>query len=113
MIAPSLIEPGRPEYGLDALAGEYGVEPIPDPEPADEETAALVRAAEIPRRLAPRLRERLAQRGSLELYESIELPLTAVLAPMDGPGGQIDEDRMGAMTAGLSDPGQGLETRAD
>jgi DNA polymerase-1 len=112
MIGAYLIEPGRPEYPLDVLAQEYGVEPIPDPEPEDEETAALVRAAEIPRRLAPRLRERLAERGSLQLYETIELPLTAVLAAMEDAGVKIDEYRMGEITARLSDRVEELEASA-
>src|SRR5436309_6555176 len=112
MIAAYLIEPSRPEYELDVLAAEYGVEPIPDPEPADEESAALVRAAEIPRRLAARLRARLAERGSLELYETIELPLTAVLAAMEDTGVKIDEYRMGEITARLSDRVEELEARA-
>src|SRR5204863_3151779 len=50
MIAAYLIEPGRPAYELDDLAAEYGVEALPEPE-VEEETAALVRAAEVPRRL--------------------------------------------------------------
>jgi DNA polymerase-1 len=112
MIAAYLIEPGRPEYELDVLAAEYGVEPIPQPEPADEEAAALIRAAEIPRRLAPRLRERLAERGSLQLYETIELPLTAVLAVMEDNGVKIDEYRMGEITARLQDRVEELEQKA-
>src|SRR5919205_195630 len=62
MIAAYLIEPGRPVYDLDDLAREYGVEALPVPE-AEEETAALVRHAETVRRLAPRMRERLVERG--------------------------------------------------
>ena len=68
MIAAYLIEPGRPVYALEDLAAEYGVEAIPEPA-AEEETAALVRAAEIPRRLAIPLRERLRERGSENLYD--------------------------------------------
>jgi DNA polymerase-1 len=111
MIAAYLIEPGRPAYELSDLAAEYGVEPIPEPE-ADEETAALVRASEIPRRLAPLLRTRLVERGSLELYERIELPLTAVLAAMEDAGVKIDEYRMGEITARLRDRVEELEQRA-
>lgn len=111
MIAAYLIEPGRPAYELDDLAAEYGIEPIPEPA-TDEETAALVRAAEIPRRLAPLLRPRLVERGSLELYEQIELPLTAVLAAMEDAGVKIDEYRMGEITARLRDRVEELEQRA-
>src|SRR5439155_10203748 len=50
LIAAYLIEPGRATYELDDLAGEYGVELVPQP-PTDEETAALVRRAAVPPRL--------------------------------------------------------------
>jgi DNA polymerase-1 len=111
MIAAYLIEPGRPAYLIEDLAAEYGVEVIPTPE-ADEETAALVREAEAARRLAPLLRDRLAERGSLELYRTIELPLTAVLASMEAAGVKIDEYRMGEITARLRDRVEELEARA-
>jgi DNA polymerase I len=111
LIAAYLIEPGRPGYPLDELAAEYGVEAIPEPA-AEEETAALVRAAEVPRRLAPLLRARLRERGSEELYDRIELPLTAVLAAMEDAGVKIDTYRMGEITARLSDRVEELESRA-
>jgi DNA polymerase-1 len=111
LIAAYLIEPGRPGYELDDLAAEYGVEAIPEPA-AEEETAALVRSAEVPRRLAPLLRARLRERGSEELYDRIELPLTAVLAAMEDAGVKIDTYRMGEITARLSDRVEELESRA-
>ncbi len=111
LIAAYLIEPGRPAYELDDLAAEYGVEAIPEPA-AEEETAALVRAAEVPRRLAPLLRTRLRERGSEELYDRIELPLTAVLAAMEDAGVKIDTYRMGEITARLADRVEELESRA-
>src|SRR4051794_548168 len=111
MIAAYLIEPGRPAYELDDLAAEYGVEALPDPEP-EEETAALGRAAEVPRRLAAPLRERLRERGSESLYDRIELPLTAVLAAMEDAGIKIDTYRMGEITARLADRVEELESRA-
>ena len=111
MIAAYLIEPGRPVYELDDLATEYGVEALPQPE-VEEETAALIRAAEVPRRLAGPLRARLAERGSEELYDRIELPLTAVLAAMEDAGIKIDTYRMGEITARLADRVEELESRA-
>ncbi len=111
MIAAYLIEPGRPAYELDDLAAEYGVEAIPEPA-AEEETAGLVRAAEVPRRLAPLLRARLRERGSEELYDRIELPLTAVLAAMEDAGIKIDTYRMGEITARLADRVEELESKA-
>jgi DNA polymerase-1 len=111
MIASYLIEPGRPAYELDDLAAEYGVEALPEPE-ADEETAALVRAAEVPRRLAAPVRARLVERGSERLYDDIELPLTAVLASMEDAGIKIDAYRMGEITARLADRVEELEAKA-
>ncbi len=111
MIAAYLIEPGRPAYELDDLAAEYGVEALPRPE-VEEETAALIRAAEVPRRLSGPLRARLVERGSQELYDRIELPLTAVLASMEDVGIKIDTYRMGEITARLADRVEELESRA-
>ena len=111
MIAAYLIEPGRSEYLLDDLASEYGLELEPEPA-AEETTAALVRHAEAARRLAEPMRERLVERGSLELYEQIELPLTAVLAAMEDAGVKIDTYRMGEITARLADRVDELEVRA-
>ena len=111
MIAAYLIEPGRSEYVLDELAAEYGLELVPDPA-AEETTAVLVRHAEAARRLAPLMRERLVERGSLELYETIELPLIAVLASMESVGVKIDTYRMGEITARLADRTEELEARA-
>jgi len=111
MIAAYLIEPGRPAYELDDLAAEYGVEALPEPE-VEEETARLVRAAEVPMRLAEPLRLRLRERGSEELYDRIELPLTAVLAAMEDVGVKIDTYRMGEITARLSDRVEELESAA-
>jgi DNA polymerase-1 len=111
MIASYLIEPGRPAYELDDLAAEYGVEALPQPA-TDEETAALIRAAEVPRRLAAPIRGRLVERGSERLYDEIELPLTAVLASMEDAGVKIDDYRMGEITARLSDRVEELESKA-
>jgi DNA polymerase I len=111
MIAAYLIEPGRPAYELDDLAAEYGVEALPEPE-VEEETAALIRAAEVPRRLAAPLRARLRDRGSEDLYDRIELPLTAVLASMEDDGIKIDTYRMGEITARLADRVEELESQA-
>ncbi|MDX6543517.1 MAG: polymerase [Gaiellaceae bacterium] len=111
MLAAYLIEPGRPLYELDDLAAEYGLEVIPEPG-AEEETAALVRHAATPLRLVDRMRERVDERGSLDLYRTIELPLTAVLASMEDAGVKIDEYRMGEITARLADRVEELEAKA-
>ncbi len=111
MIAAYLIEPGRSEYQLDDLAAEYGLELTPEPA-AEETIGRLVRHAEAVRRLIDPMRERLAERGSLELYERIELPLATVLAAMEDAGVKIDTYRMGEITARLADRVEELEALA-
>src|SRR6476619_7258662 len=111
LLAAYLIEPGRASYELDDLALEYGVGVRPEPE-ADEETAALLRRAALPLRLVSPMRARLLERGNLELYETIELPLTSVLAEMEDAGVRIDTYRMGEITARLADRVEELESRA-
>jgi DNA polymerase I len=111
LLAAYLIDPGRAGYELDDLAAEYGVELLPTPQ-AEEETTALVRNAETPRRLIGPLLERLEERGVTDLYRTIELPLTSVLASMEEAGVKIDTYRMGEITARLADRVEELETQA-
>ncbi|MEX2646413.1 MAG: DNA polymerase I [Gaiellaceae bacterium] len=111
LIAAYLIEPGRATYELDDLAAEYGLEIVPEP-PAEEETAALVRRAELPRRLIGPLLKRVAERGGEHLYREVELPLTQVLAAMEETGVRIDTYRMGEITARLRDRVEELEAKA-
>ena len=111
LIAAYLVDPGRAGYELDDLAREHGLELVPEPL-AEEETAALVRRAESARRLAPQLRARLREWGSEQLYDEIELPLTAVLADMEDAGIRIDTYRMGEITARLQERVEELEGQA-
>jgi DNA polymerase-1 len=111
LLAAYLIEPGRSVYELGDLAAEYGVEISPTPA-TDEETAALVAAAELPRRLIDQFLARLDERGVTRLYREIELPLTRVLADMERAGVKIDTYRMGEITARLSERVTELEARA-
>jgi DNA polymerase I len=111
LLAAYLIDPGRSSYELDDLAAEYGVELLPAPA-ADEETTKLVRHAETPRRLIGPLLERLEDRRLGELYRTIELPLSGVLAQMEQAGVKIDTYRMGEITARLADRVEELEQSA-
>jgi DNA polymerase-1 len=111
LLAAYLIDPGRASYELGDLAAEYGVELVPSP-PAEEETEALVRRAETPRRLVASLLERLEERGVTDLYRTVELPLTGVLAGMEDAGVKIDTYRMGEITARLAERVEELESLA-
>jgi DNA polymerase-1 len=108
LLAAYLIDPGRASYELADLAAEYGIELVPTPA-ADEETTALVRAAETPRRLVGPLLERLEERQLTSLYRSVELPLSGVLAAMEAAGVKIDTYRMGEITARLAERVEELE----
>jgi DNA polymerase-1 len=111
LLAAYLIDPGRSSYELDDLAAEYGVELLPTPA-ADEETTKLVRHAETPRRLIGPLLQRLDERRLGDLYRTIELPLSGVLAHMEQAGVKIDTYRMGEITARLADRVEELEQSA-
>jgi DNA polymerase-1 len=111
LLAAYLIEPGRSTYELSDLAAEYGVELVPTPV-TDEDTAALVIAAEAPRRLVDPLLARLEERGAMGLYRDVEMPLTRVLGEMEGYGVKIDTYRMGEITARLSERVTELEALA-
>ncbi len=111
LLAAYLIEPGRSGYELADLGAEYGIELLPKPA-TDEETDALVLAAELPRRLAGPLLARLEERGLTALYREIELPLTGVLAEMERAGVKIDTYRMGEITARLAERVAELEATA-
>ncbi|HEX9351951.1 MAG TPA: DNA polymerase I [Gaiellaceae bacterium] len=111
LLAAYLIEPSRPEYPLDELAVEYGLELEPEPT-ADEETAALVRHAAATFQLRDLLVERVRERGMEPLYREIELPLAPVLAAMEEAGVKVDEYRMGEITARLRERVEELEARA-
>ena len=111
LLAAYLIEPSRPEYPLDELAAEYGLELEPDP-PAEEETAALVRHAAATLLLADLLVSRVRERDMEHLYREVELPLSPVLAAMEEAGVKIDQYRMGEITARLRERVEELENRA-
>jgi DNA polymerase-1 len=111
MIAAYLLDPNRSGYQLDELMNEQGIELEPAPA-ADDETAALVRASETVRRLAPLFAERLRKLELESLYREIELPLTVVLAEMEETGVKIDAYRMGEITARLAERIAELEARA-
>jgi DNA polymerase-1 len=106
-----LIEPSRPEYPLEELEAEYGLELEPDPA-ADEETTRLVRNAAATFRLRDLLLERVRERDMEPLYRDVELPLSPVLAAMEAAGVKVDEYRMGEITARLREMVEELESRA-
>jgi len=105
MVAAYLVNPGRRQYGLDALALDYfGHKMIPltdllGPKCAERTMAEvpIERAAEyavedavITWRLKERLTEELKARGLARLAEEVEMPLVPVLADMEATGIAVD-----------------------
>ncbi len=86
-IAAYLLESNRSSYGLDALAADYLAAPLPEPAEERGRAALEARAAAA---LAPVLAGRLAEDGSDECFERIEMPLVPVLARMERVGVGVD-----------------------
>ncbi len=118
-IAAYLTDPGRRDYLLSELcfdllglsvigdrAGEqlsFETEPTDVHSPLFEETAALIPLHE-------HLKKQMTDEGSLSLFETVEMPLTRVLAGMQQCGVTVDKDKLlefGAMLA------EGIKTLTD
>ncbi len=81
MIAAHLLNPARSYASFDDVAGEYLGKQVGD-------EAAM--HADAIGRLQHAMRERLALRGQLPLYEDVELPLVDILARMERSGIAVD-----------------------
>ena len=107
-----LIEPARSTYVLSDLGPEYGIELQPEPA-TDEETAALVVAAELPLLLAPldagpaRRAQPHARCTARSSFRS-----RACSPTWSGTGVKIDTYRMGEITARLAERVAELEATA-
>lgn len=67
--------------------------------------------ADLLQRLAPVLRDEVTQRGLLELYEKVDLPLAPVLARMERAGVRVDPEALSAMSAAMDEELRGMERR--
>jgi len=107
MIASYVIDPGRREHGLDALALQYldyrtttyaelcgkGKNEIPFAEvPIERAKDYACEDADIALRLEALFREELERYELTDLFERIEMPLVRVLADMEWAGIRIDPD---------------------
>jgi DNA polymerase I len=106
MIASYLIDPGRREHGLDALALQYldhttityadvtgkGKNQIPFSEVVPEAARDYAcEDADLALQLAERFLPELERLKLMQLYREIEMPLVKVLADMEWEGIRIDE----------------------
>ena len=109
MLASYLLDPGKQTHGLERIAGEYLGEAISSHEDMtgrgkgqlsfadiDVERAADYACcdAETSFRVVPAMRKSLEESGAKELYELVELPLTAVLAEMEYRGILVDFEKL-------------------
>jgi DNA polymerase I len=99
-LAAYLLESNRSAYSLDALGADYLGAPLPEPTEERGRAAIEARAAAA---LAPVFEERLAEDGSAECFERIEMPLVPVLARMERVGVGVDT----SVLAGLAEETRG------
>ena len=118
MVASYLLNPGRSDHTLTALALEQlGVSPPLESgvkEEGDGREKALERAAEeahLVWQLKEVLRPRLEQSGLLPLFDAIEMPLIEVLASMEEVGFRVDIDQLGELGKELEGQLTRIESR--
>ena len=116
MVAAYLANPGRRQYGLDALALDYfGHKMIPisdllgpkkdertmDAVPIDQVAEYSVEDAVVTWRLKERLEAELEEKGLTALARDVEMPLVPVLADMEDAGVAIDLGVLETISADL------------
>lgn len=117
MIAAYLIDPGKRQYGMDALASEWlhlsvtSIETLIGKRGKDQvtfdkvpvETAASYSGEDaiVPLLLKERFDPLLDERGLRELFDKIEMPLVGVLAGMEWHGVMTDGDLLGRLSVEL------------
>jgi len=109
MLISYVLESGLHGHGMDELSELWlGHTPIPFKTvagsgkgqksfkhvPLDQATCYAAEDADVTLRLYAILRPRLVREGLLTVYETLERPLPAVLAEMEGHGIRIDPDRL-------------------
>ena len=116
MVAAYLANPGRRQYGLDALALDYfGHKMIPisdllgkkkderlmDAVPIDQVAEYAVEDAVVTWRLRGRLETELEEKGLSGLARDVEMPLVPVLASMEETGIAVDREVLETISADL------------
>jgi DNA polymerase I len=109
IVASYLINPGRRAYSVEDLSLEFLNERPVSVEEAVGDAAAPVEAAakvagqeaDIVLRLVPGVRARLDEEGLSEIFDTMELPLVAVLADMERAGVKIDRPHLAALSRDL------------
>ncbi len=116
LIAAYLLDPGRRAYGLEDVAMEHlgerrppGTGGIAAADAAAVPTSSGSGAeAELALRLEPKMKARLEAEQLLPIYESMEMPLVAVLADMERAGVKVDTQLLAGMSRDMQTQLQSL-----
>jgi DNA polymerase-1 len=106
LLAAYLLDPGRRTYALEDVAMEHlgerrapGTDGIAAPDAAADPTSRSAGAeAELVLRLEAPMSARLEAEGLRTIYESMEMPLVAVLADMERAGVKVDTTLLARMS---------------
>src|SRR6185503_548765 len=106
LLASYLLDPGRRAYALEDVAMEHlgerrapGTDGLAAPDAAADPTSRTAGAeAELVLRLEQPMKDRLEAEGLRTIYESMELPLVAVLADMERAGVKVDTKLLAGMS---------------
>jgi DNA polymerase-1 len=114
MVADYLLNPNRRAHSLEAIAMDLlsyqpcagaGEQTSKGPQSLFELDEKLVRrtgeAAAVTARVAPMLRDRLAEQGSLSLFQEVEMPLVPVLADIERNGFLLDVEGLHGLSKEL------------
>lgn len=104
MIAAYLLDPSRANYAIDHLAQVYLDLDVARSIPAgwDENAYHAAETADIVARLAPVLRQKLADNEQFQIYSDIELPIVDVLTEIELVGMKVDGDSLKAFSEHIS-----------
>jgi DNA polymerase-1 len=119
LLASYLLDPGRRVYALEDLAFEHlGERRVPAADgvappaaPAGSVAAAAGAEAELLLRLEAPLTARLREEGLLPVFETMEMPLVAVLAEMERAGVKVDAALLATMSRDMDAQLHVLTTR--
>ncbi|HEV7699384.1 MAG TPA: DNA polymerase I [Pyrinomonadaceae bacterium] len=113
MIAAYLLDPARANYPIDHLAQVFLDVDLARTIPGSWEEPAYrtVETADMIARLAPLLRQKLADNQQFKIYNDIEIPIVDVLTEMELVGMKVDGDALGAFSADIKKELDKLQTR--
>lgn len=123
MVASYLIDPSKRTHGLDQIARDFlGSSKISFQEvagkdgrfsqvPIEEATRYACEDADITLKAYGVLSSRLAEMGLADLFESVEMPLVAVLKRMEMHGVCVDQERLGVLSKSFEGQLQVIENQ--